>query len=89
MATTIMPWKAHRDLAAAREFRTAMRKFDDTEKARAFNTLDDGQRDLIAARIRGILASAHPSQEDMQFVEEKLGFYTKLQAGSNIAIVPD
>lgn len=89
VATIIMPWKAHRDLAAAREFSTAMQKFDDSEKARAFNTLDDGQRDLIATRIRGILASAHPSQEDMQFVRGTLGFYTKLQAGSNIAIVPD
>lgn len=89
VATIIMPWKAHRDLAAAREFRTAMQKFDDTEKARAFNALDDGQRDLLAACIRGILSSANPSQEDMHFVDRTLDFYTKLQAGSSIAIVPD
>lgn len=89
MATIIMPWKNHRDLAKAREFRTAMRKFDDTEKARSFNALDDVQRDLLAARIRDILSSANPSQEDMHFVRRTLGFYTQLQEGGNIAIVPD
>jgi hypothetical protein len=89
MATIIMPWKAHPDLAAAREFDTAMQKFDDTEKARAFNAMEDAQRDLLAARIRGILSSASPSQDDMNFVHRTLGFYTKLQTGSNIAIVPE
>lgn len=89
MATIIMPWKAHPDLAAARDFHTAMRKFDDTEKARAFNAMEDAQRDLLAARIRGILSSASPSQDDMMFVDRTLGFYTKLQTGSNIAIVPE
>jgi hypothetical protein len=87
--TILMPWKSHPELAKTREYRDAMRRFDDSEKARAFNALGDAEREVLAKRLRDIMQADSATQEEREFVVKTLGFRTQLVGGGNIAIVPE
>lgn len=87
--TIIMAWKSFAQLAQAREFRDSMQRFDDTEKARAFNALPDAERAEISRRLHAILSADRPSDDDRAYLLRTIGFNTKLPRGSTIAIVPD
>ena len=80
----VMPLDAYPRLREVRDYLNVSQMFDDSEKARKFNSLPDIEREALAARIREIRMKEAPTREERAFLEETLGFNTKMREGSNI-----
>lgn len=51
-----------------------MMQFDNSERAKRFNSLPHEERKQIVARIDAIRASNRPTQADEQFIRDPIGF---------------
>ena len=82
--TYVFPLADDPELRSAREYYRAMAAFDESEKARRFNSLPDAERLQLAARLARILRDPHPSQADNRFLFETLGRHNTLDERTGI-----
>lgn len=80
----IMSHEAFPRVREAREYVNAAKAFDDSEKARRFNSLPDAERAALAARIRGIWKRSSRSDADQRFLRETMGYTNRLPPGGDL-----
>lgn len=80
--TIMMPWAHYKEAADARSYYDSVVRWDDSEKARRFNSLPDEQRVALAAELDAIRKKAQRTPEDQQRLVEWLGWDGELILGS-------
>jgi hypothetical protein len=84
--TILMAEKEHPQLAAARRYYEGLQDFDDSERARRFNSLPDDHRLALVRRITSILNNPNASSDDRRWVYDQIGYTNRLDAHAGILL---
>lgn len=86
LLTVLMPWREYANLERARDYHSALLSFDDSERARRFNELPDGERLELCRQILAIQRNPAATDAERQFVRDTIGFTGQLMEAAGIVI---
>jgi hypothetical protein len=87
--TIIIPWARHDRTAQSRHYYDGVLAWDNSERARKFNSLPDAERLDLARRISRIRNNPNATEFEKQWVRDTIGFATELNPQSAIVILPE